>query len=242
MANTTESSFIPRRTTGRTRAVRRTRRIYVFAYISYVFFFATLIGVGGVFLYETQIEKDLKNQKSQLAVERQRFNQSDIARVREFERRIESASRKLNTHAAATIVFSALESVITKSVQVDKFMYTRVNENEVKLEFSGITKTFNAILFQREVMENNTLLRNALYSEITYNDPSSIADDQPTELIGLNSEEVTVGFLVSTGVPASEILYTPQNVTGTVPEVDVSNGNTEENTDESEALESNEGI
>ena len=139
MANTPEESFIPKRTTGRTRAVRRTRRIYVFAYISYVFFFATLIGVGGVFLYGAQVEKDLANQKSLLADERQRFSQSDIERVREFERRIESAKRKLNMHAASTAIFSALESVITENVQVDRFMYTRANENEVKLEFAGVT-------------------------------------------------------------------------------------------------------
>ena len=192
-------SFIPKQPKARSSRGGGIRKIYVFSYVSYVLFFGTLLAVIGLFLFQVQLERSLANLKSDLAIERDSFSQSDIERVREFEQRIVVATELLNEHVAPSQIFAALEQNTVRPVELSEFSFER-NGQLFDMNVSGVARSFNDLLFQREVLGNVGLLSGAEIVDISF---GVTEDDEVIEI----QDRSDVRFVVSKSFDREEISY-----------------------------------
>lgn len=184
------TSFIPKNA-NRVRRPRVSKRIYIFSYISYVFFFGTLLAVVGTYLYSVQMRNALTEQREVLAAERAKFNESDIAQIRELEKRILLAERLLNESSAPSRIFSAIESVIVDTMHLNELNYVREDDNSYTLTFVGAVDTFDSAMFQRDLFATVPLLASAVVSEFSY---GTTEDSEGGESVATEDGTISVTF------------------------------------------------
>lgn len=199
--NAQGTSFIPQRPTNGKTAPRRTRKIYVLAYLSYVLFFGSLLATAGVFFFNLSLDAQLGKQQQALNAERDLFNQGDIESIRDLEKRIGIAEERLNNHVSVLSIFEALEASAVQSIYFTSFSYQRQDDEFPLVTFTGDSSQFNNILFQREIFANNPILAGSEFKEVTL---KTVADEET----GSNTE--TVQFTLEKEVDTSLIGYTPR--------------------------------
>lgn len=239
MANPPGGSFIPKRSTGKVTAPRAGRRVYIFSYITYVVFFGTLLSVVGIFFLSQQAKSQLQEYIVRVDQEQQSFNRGQLESIRELDSRLNKAEQILVQHAAPSVIFEALESVIVRDIQLNKFEYAHERGKGALLSLGGLTATFDALLFQREVIEQNSFLASADIIEVAYGSTG-------TEIQGANrqegsspggSGEATVTFMFEDETILNSIGYTPrQNLT--TPAVEAPTVEQSTSTDATESTES----
>jgi hypothetical protein len=212
------TSFIPQRPAHGKAAARKVRKIYVLAYLSYVLFFGALISAGIVFFLGFSLDAELTERQSQLAAEKERFNQGDIESVRDLEKRINLARERLDNHVSVLAIFEALESSAVKSLAFTGFSYKREGDEFPLVTFKGTSDQFNNILFQREVLSTNPILAGSTFKEVSVEAPN----EEGGEAQGV------VQFTLEKKVDTSLIGYTPRV------EETTENSEGEENTDDSQ--------
>lgn len=229
MAEGTGASFIPKNTT-RVKKPRTSRRIYVFSYISYILFFGTLLTVAGTYLYSRHIENQMAAVQEQLASEQARFSQSDIEQVRALEKRLIVAERLLEETNAPSRIFDAMEATVVNPVRFVNFSYLREPDNNVVMTFAGLTDTFDAAIFQRELMEAVPGLDSLDVAEFSYSELGS-GDDSGAGIVGdqltmvLEATANASIFAYEADEPA--VGTTPARGTTTVPAAATSTNNTD---------------
>ncbi len=177
MANT--GSFIPRQTNQPAPRKKITRRVYVLNYVVYVLFFGTLFVTAALFIWEFQLNKTLDTQRSLLEAERNKFSQSQIERVRELDMQLNIVQTLLDNHTSVLQIFSALEDTTLQNVGFAGFrIYSagsnkengevEVDTNTYTLSLYGGLDDFNTLVFQREVLKQNDLLKGATIKQVVY--------------------------------------------------------------------------
>lgn len=194
MAEGTDSSFIPKNA-NRVKKPRAGKRIYVFSYISYIFFFGTLLAVFGTYFYASQVERALESYRAELAAESTRFSEGDIDEVRNLEKRLIIANELLAESNAPSRIFESLEAVVADTFRIMTFTYERLVDNTIVLSFGGGTDTFDAALFQRELVASMPGLDAATVVDFAY---SELADSED----GILEDRLIVTFEGTTDATA----------------------------------------
>lgn len=203
MVNPQGTSFIPQRPVRGKADTRRTRKIYVLAYIAYVMFFGSLIAAGFVVFFQLSLDVQLEEARTQLAQERQQFNQGDIERVRDLDKRISIAQERLNNHVSVLSIFEALERNSVQSLQYVAFSYQRLNDAFPEVSFTGTSDRFNNVLFQRDIFASNPILAGSAFKEVILT--SAVEGESSQEPVE------TVTFTLTKDVDTSLIGYQPRN-------------------------------
>ncbi len=191
--NTTQgSSFIPNtpirgEKVGRS---KKTRKVYVLTYISFVLFFGALVATAAVFFLSMQEEKNLSMQKQQLETERARFAESELERVRELDVRLKTAYTILDNTVSVANLMTALESTLLRPSLVSAFTLTKngalesaqaaTSKDAFTVSLDVAMPDFNAVLFQREVLAGNSILQGAEVHEVSYGTTAEGADTVAT--------------------------------------------------------------
>ncbi len=173
------TSFIPQHPTQGTIKNRTVKKVYLLTYISFVLFFGTILGTAGIFVYKNVQTKLLERQKSQLVIEKDKFSESAIESVRELDKRIESAKKRLENHVSVVSVFKALEESTAQSMLLKTFEYTREEDASPKVVLTAETKIFNSVLFQRDILAKNSVFAKSVFSDIGLEGVASLTDKTP---------------------------------------------------------------
>ena len=200
MGNQQGTSFIPKSPVRGAVKPAGVRKVYIFTYVSSVFFFGTLLATAGTFFYNISIDSQLSSQKARLSEERSSFNQSDLERVRELETRMKTAFNILDGKVSLHSLLIALEDTTLRSVQIVGLEYKKDVNNSLNLALLITTTNFNASLFQREIFSGNTVLKGSSVSEIIFTDGAAEGDSEV-----LAESEVT--FTVSKELTKADIPY-----------------------------------
>lgn len=203
------SSFIPKNVNRVERRSRGTHRIYLLSYLSYVFFFGTLIAVVGIYFYAVQVEAQLTNVKSDLDAARTRFSDRDIETIRALEKKLLSANQLLGEAAAPSRIFADIESVASSDIQFSAFKYDRLPGQQFKVVLEGKADDFNQMIYQRELMESSTLFKNADVVEYDYN-LAEAGGSNPNGLQTLPKGRAVLSFLFSDTLAVAAIPYVPE--------------------------------
>lgn len=207
MPDPSNSSFIPKRgPAARTKRKVASKQVYIFALISYVVMFATLLAAGGVFLYQKYLEKNLNTEITALNSEIASFSKERMNMVLEFNARLEQASDRVANSVSLGSIFSALEAATIESVVLNDLTMERVGDEKYLLSASVITDSFDSTIFQRGVVERNPVT----ISSITILDLQAAVGEVPENEAapaqgGLNQVTFTAEF----EVPVSSIPAVP---------------------------------
>jgi len=184
-------SFIPQQQPIKSRAPRR-RRVYLIGYVIYVLFFAVLLVVAALFVWNWQLGAQLTSAQQALNEERSSFKQSDMILVQETDARLALISYVLDRQPAITRVLNALEETTVESVQITDFtvVSTEASAGSVRLTYTGSTDSFDAVLTQRDAMAQNDILDNAKIVDVAYT--NEVLDETPLLSGGLVTYEVTL--------------------------------------------------
>ena len=242
MANT--GSFIPRQSNQPAPRKKITRRVYVLNYVVYVLFFGTLFITAALFVWEFQLNKSLDQQKSLLEAERNKFSQSDIEKVRELDRQLSLARSLLDNHTSVRQIFNALEDATLQNVDFSGFVITDAGveegvvgsvadsgANTYYLSLVGGLNDFNTLLFQREVLQQNSLLSGAEIRQVIY----GLGEDGGDQIA--LSEAYQIAYEITIPVAMSDIPYRAPLVEG-IEEEESGEGSLEEEASETSSTES----
>jgi|GEM_PF-3367120 len=170
MADTKQATFIPRSSNKTARNVRRTRRIYLIGYVSYVFFFGTVLVVLGAYFYGLQVEKALEIKQAELLDKSTRFNESHISYLQEMDQRISIVENLVKQATAPSKIFYELENSVIDTIVFHNFTIEPTEESGRNLvaKFSGTAKTFDDAIYQRELIDANPVLGESEVSGFGY--------------------------------------------------------------------------
>ncbi|MCA9358713.1 hypothetical protein KC926_00720 [Candidatus Kaiserbacteria bacterium] len=206
MADLSNNSFIPKRGPAKRRQGPASRQVYAFTLVSYILMFATLLAVGGVYIYGKLIEKQLNEEISLLNNEINSFSEADMQRVTDFDSRLLQAKNRLDNSVSIVSIFEALEKATIDTVQLKDFNLTREGDEKFVLQTSVVTDSFDSTMFQRGVFQR-------LGTVISSVDISSVQTSESDE-----SGRSLVTFSADLEVPLTAVPYTVQsNVNQTAP-------------------------
>lgn len=176
MANTPGSSFIPKRSTGKVSPTRTAQRIYILSYVTYVFFFGTLLSVVGIFFLHQQAERQLSEHIALLESERESFNNAELEEIRQLDERLKYAMLILEQHTAPSRIFEELERVIVETIRLTTFSLVHREEGGLAISMSGSSEGFDPLIFQREAMKESDLLASADLVTVEYGESAEVLD------------------------------------------------------------------
>lgn len=157
MASPSNQSFIPRNTPRKQAKRSSVRRVYVFAYLSYTVFAATLIAAGGVFIYKYTVESSLATEQDRLAAEQSAFSESDIDFITEYEERVRTAELRLGNQLLVSEFLTALQRIVAAEAYFDELTFERPSAGPATIDFSVIASDFDTLLYQREQLRTNDI-------------------------------------------------------------------------------------
>lgn len=181
MADSQNSSFIPKAPKAKDTSAGRGRKVYILSYVSFVLFFGALIATGIVFFLAYQQDRSLALEQDRLQQEQAKFNDSELAGIQELASRLSAAETLLERHVSPVSILQSLEFTLLKSVTVTNFLYSKSEDGAYTVEISAEAPQFNAALFQREILSGNPILANADLTEVTYGTVMSEEGELNTE-------------------------------------------------------------
>ena len=228
MENRQGTSFIPKSPVRGAVKPAGARKVYIFTFVSFVFFFGTLLATAGTFFYNISIDSQLSSQKARLSEERSSFNQSDLERIHELETRMKTAFNILDGKVSLHSLLIALEDTTLRPVQIVGLEYKKDVNKSLNLALSIRTTNLNAALFQREIFSGNTVLKGSSVSEIIFTDGAAEGDSEvlaESEVTFTVSKELTkadIPYEVTTfSAPATFVEEVDETETETVTQADV---------------------
>lgn len=246
MADLSNNSFIPKRGPAKVKAKEISRQVYIFTYISYILMFATLLATGGVFLYGQYVDQQLNDEIASLNAEISSFSEADMARVTDFDERLQQASGRLDTSVSIAALMEAIEAATIDTVQLLNLSVSREFDSHYTLNGTVQTDSFDSTIFQREVFEQDSSIEAVRISSVQTSTETGGSPDGTS----LQARPV-VNFVAELEVPITAIPYqagrgsvAPAPLTITPPVVEESEVTTDAEVEtESEAVtESNQEL
>ncbi len=200
------SSFIPKQTeTAVSKRAHKKSSFNILTFIATVLLVSSVFLAGGTFLYKDFfIAKQLVAEKLSLEEEKNKFNDSDIARVRELDRRIMAANLLIDSHIAPTKLLDTLELVTKKNVQFTDFSFEQKPSRDVSVSLTGLTDDFKTVALQAIEFANDPMMKNSIFAEI-----NTVAEDvaEDGRSTTNNLGRVLVGFNVTGDLSSVMLLF-----------------------------------
>lgn len=163
---TIPTSFVPHSASAAARSFRRTDLFGAFGLLAYGVLALTVVGALGVFFYErvlaaTQSAKDAELVKVEAAI--------DPATVEGFVRlrdRLASSAALLGGHTAPSLFFTTLDALLPANVRFSTLHLSLDATGAVKLESTGVAKSFNALAAVSAAFAADGRIKDAIFSNI----------------------------------------------------------------------------
>jgi len=167
--------------------------------------FATLLSTGGVYLYGQYIDNQLDEEITALNNEISSFSGEDLARVTEFDLRLQQASSRLENSVSITSVFEALQAATIGTVQIMNLKMTREADEKFILTAQIETDSFDSTIFQRGEFRRSNIISEEIVISGVNTDVVANTNQEGSVL----STGTVVSFSALLEVPLSNVPYVP---------------------------------
>ena len=114
-----QTSFIPKKSMIE-QPITSKRSVGVLLIIS-IIIFITMAGISGfVYLYRDTIDKNITQMQVDLSKAKNRFEPSEITKLKTLDKRLQASSEVLSKHIAISPIFEALSSLTLKTVRYNE--------------------------------------------------------------------------------------------------------------------------
>lgn len=146
-------SFIPKKTPGKPVSKINTGRVIgVFGYVCYAVFFGSLLLSLGMFGLSYYVQTNLLDRQDRLVTVRETVSEEKIQELIMFDTHLRSAEGIFDNSFSVPYILGVLENIVAEPV-VFYFLTLEQKDGKVRIEGSALTDSFDATLFQREVLQ-----------------------------------------------------------------------------------------
>lgn len=128
-----------------TKAAPKTKEAKLFTILSFVLFFAVLGAWGGLYFYNSQIDKEIKKVKEEIEAIPLGERKSQVDKIEEANKKLNVFGGILNNHVYASNIFDEVENFTLKKVYLNEFDVD-IKKNVVSL--GGITDSYTTFAKQ----------------------------------------------------------------------------------------------
>ncbi|MFA6000217.1 MAG: hypothetical protein WC783_04570 [Candidatus Paceibacterota bacterium] len=174
-----QTSFIPKKPMIEERATS-SRPISFFTVFSIFIFASVLIGTGGLYFYNSLLNKNLKDMESSLNSAKDRFEPSKIVQLQVLDKRLKASTEILSHHIAISPIFQALQGLTMKTIRFTKFGYSMGNEKNAKLvtvKMSGLAVGYRSVALQADLFSKNKLFIDPIFSNLSLDNSGNVIFD-----------------------------------------------------------------
>ncbi|MBY0309941.1 hypothetical protein K2Q16_02235 [Patescibacteria group bacterium] len=201
MADLSSPSFIPKQNPVKNTRRAASRQVYILTLVSYLMIITTLIAVVGLFIYDRYTQTALANEIEALNKEISDFNAEDMEALVDLNEQLEAAESLLDQNVSLRAVLAIVERATIDTVQFKSVEFTRVGGNNIQLDATIITDSFDSVLFQREMFEQVEKIEAIELQDVSITLAGSEPDDEVTKN--------TVSFTALFSVNSDEVPYVP---------------------------------
>ena len=140
-------------------------------FISFSIFLVAAITYGGVFWYQTSLEKKVTGLQNQITEKQARLKGSEVERVVDFRERLDMIGKNLDSQPDPTDLFSVLEGSVIPSIRL-----TRYRENWVDrtVEIDGVTDNFKFLAQEMLALKKNEGFSKVAVSKVEFKDEGKL--------------------------------------------------------------------
>jgi hypothetical protein len=215
MSDLPSSSFIPKRNPGNKSKPTRRYNFFILSILSYALFVAAPLASAGVFIYDRQADIKFSQAVRTLKTEIETFSEADLARVVDFDERLQASGALLDSHVSLLSIFSILESATAGTVQFTDLKIERTDKNSLTVDASLRTSALDGVLFQRTEYKAKNNIASSSLSDITLISPDTEVGKDGKISVASDAESKGVELKAQFVFSADTILYTPLQSTAT---------------------------
>jgi hypothetical protein len=194
------ASFIPKRGPVPQSGRSSKRQVYVGTFIVRIIFFAALLATAGVYFYESRLEAALAREVVELDKAVASFNVAEMQRVVTAEQRLKQANQVFSQAASVSTLLTALERAMAQNSQITQFNLTREGADVYELTADLKTPSFDAVMFQRELLAGSGVFSVNEITDLTIQS-SSVDPSGRT----ISSNEQNISFKAVLGIDVAKI-------------------------------------
>ncbi len=171
-----QTSFIPKQPVTDTELHRGSGASLLFLF-SFILFMVSLASAGGVFIYGTILDKNIKEGDKQLTLNKNAFDPTTIKELTRLNDRINSANTLLKQHKGVSSLFQVLSQTTLKNVRFTDFTYTAA-EDKINLTMKGQALNYETIALQAKAFTDSSLrnvFRSPIFSDLTLDSQGNVS-------------------------------------------------------------------
>ena len=178
MENKFQTSFIPKKSLEDTGKVRVKSPVNILSLVSTIVIVAVLLGAGAVYGYSALLSKRTSSSREALVKKEKDFNYGQVEAIVRVDNKLRASKEVLESHTAASRVFSFLEESTLKNLRFNSFEFTYLSPKRISVSMKGQARTFGAVAKQAELFASSSPKGN--FSEPVFSDLNVDGDGQVT--------------------------------------------------------------
>ena len=197
-----QTSFIPKKPLVEEKVVT-SHPIGFFTIIAIFIFFSIALASGGFYFYKQFLNKQVDSMTKQLDIVKNRFEPSQIARLKELNKRLDGATSVLSKHIAISPIFQSLQDLTLKTIRYTKFSYSieDMPSSNIKVKMSGQAIGYKSIALQADFFNKNKDIIDPVFSNLSLDNKGNVVFDLE---FSINPSFVNYEKLIKTTMSATE--------------------------------------
>jgi hypothetical protein len=171
-----QTSFIPKQPVTDTE-LHRGGGASLFFLFSFILFMASLAAAGGVFIYGSIMDRNIKEGDKQLTLNKNAFDPNTIKEITRLNDRINAANVLLKQHKGVSTLFYVLSQTTLKNVRFTEFSYTAADD-KINLTMKGQAFNYETIALQAKAFTDPALknvFRSPIFSDLTLDSQGNVS-------------------------------------------------------------------
>lgn len=199
----------------------------IFFLISFLILTVSLVGAGGSYLWDKQLDKNIASVNSNLNQARGKFDQNTIENLSRLNDKINTADTLLHNHVAPSILFDVIGRVTLKSVRFNSFKYTNAGGDKISISMTGEASSFESAAVQASAFINPEL--RGVFKNPIFTDPDLVANGQATFSFTTSIDPNLINYYKLKTDPTNQlyksagVTFTPRQSTDNIVQPDLTN-------------------
>jgi hypothetical protein len=176
MAQEFQTSFIPKKTfdVGMAPARKAGSSLSgIFSFVAFILILLSVVGAGGVFLYERFLIASIENKKESLERAKNAFEPELIRELSRLDLKLRGSQGLLDRHLAPSGIFDLLEDITLETVRFTELSYAAEKE-AIRLTLQGEALSFASVALQSDEFGKHRSLRSPVFSGLTLDDRGNV--------------------------------------------------------------------
>lgn len=162
-----QTSFIPKKPLTVNGNYSEDNSLSIFSFVAMFLFAASMLSLGGVFLYKVYLSKQKSEAEKTLISIKNDFEPNTIKELELFDKRTNASKLVLANHTVMSPFFDTLSKSTITAIQYTKFSID-MGEKDIVVNMSGVTRNYKYIALQSQIFNNssNVFFKNVVFSNL----------------------------------------------------------------------------